>query len=46
MYLPVAENYAALEELSDFDPFLLLDEMAPTQVGPREAKGAPERFCS
>ena len=28
--------------LSDFDPFLLLDEMGPTNVGPGEAKGAPD----
>jgi redox-sensitive bicupin YhaK (pirin superfamily) len=27
---------------SDFDPFLLLDEMGPMDVGPGEAKGAPE----
>src|SRR6202163_285010 len=27
---------------SDFDPFLLLDEMVPMDVGPREAKGAPD----
>jgi redox-sensitive bicupin YhaK (pirin superfamily) len=28
--------------LSDFDPFLLLDEMGPMDVGPGEAKGAPD----
>jgi quercetin 2,3-dioxygenase len=28
--------------LSDFDPFLLLDEMGPMNVGPGEAKGAPD----
>ncbi|MGI4816298.1 MAG: pirin family protein [Janthinobacterium lividum] len=28
--------------LSDFDPFLLLDEMGPTNYGPGEAKGAPD----
>jgi quercetin 2,3-dioxygenase len=27
---------------SDFDPFLLLDEMGPIQVAPGEAKGAPD----
>jgi redox-sensitive bicupin YhaK (pirin superfamily) len=27
---------------SDFDPFLLLDEMGPMDVGPGEAKGAPD----
>lgn len=27
---------------SDFDPFLLLDEMGPMEVGPGEAKGAPD----
>src|SRR5467141_1849763 len=27
---------------SDFDPFLLLDEMGPMEVAPGEAKGAPE----
>ncbi len=27
---------------SDFDPFLLLDEMGPMDVGPVEAKGAPD----
>src|SRR5437660_12828955 len=26
---------------SDFDPFLLLDEMRPMEVAPGEAKGAP-----
>jgi redox-sensitive bicupin YhaK (pirin superfamily) len=29
-------------ELSDFDPFLLLDEMGPMELGPKEAKGAPD----
>lgn len=29
-------------QLSDFDPFLLLDRMGPTDVGPGEAKGAPD----
>src|SRR4030081_337058 len=28
--------------LSDFDPFLLLDEMGPMELGPGEAKGAPD----
>ncbi len=28
--------------LSDFDPFLLLDEMGPMDVRPGEAKGAPD----
>src|ERR687883_2079565 len=27
---------------SEFDPFLLLDEMGPMDVGPGEAKGAPD----
>jgi quercetin 2,3-dioxygenase len=27
---------------SEFDPFLLLDEMGPTECGPGEAKGAPD----
>ena len=27
---------------SEFDPFLLLDEMGPMEVAPGEAKGAPE----
>jgi redox-sensitive bicupin YhaK (pirin superfamily) len=27
---------------SDFDPFLLLDEMGPMTVGPNQAKGAPD----
>src|SRR5690348_14707879 len=27
---------------SDFDPFLLLDEMGPMDVGPGEGKGAPD----
>jgi redox-sensitive bicupin YhaK (pirin superfamily) len=30
------------EALSDFDPFLLFDEMGPMDVGPGEAKGAPD----
>src|SRR5262245_36754992 len=30
------------DSLSDFDPFLLLDEMGPMHVGPGEAKGAPD----
>ena len=30
------------DALSDFDPFLLLDEMGPTDVRPGEAKGAPD----
>src|SRR5215510_6420777 len=30
------------ESLSDFDPFLLLDEMGPMEVRPGEAKGAPD----
>src|SRR6266566_4568215 len=30
------------DALSDFDPFLLLDEMGPTDVAPGEAKGAPD----
>jgi redox-sensitive bicupin YhaK (pirin superfamily) len=30
------------DTLSDFDPFLLLDEMGPMSVGPGEAKGAPD----
>jgi len=30
------------DALSDFDPFLLLDEMGPMEVGPGEAKGAPD----
>ena len=29
-------------ELSEFDPFLLLDEMGPMEVAPGEAKGAPD----
>jgi redox-sensitive bicupin YhaK (pirin superfamily) len=29
-------------ELSDFDPFLLLDEMGPVEYRPGEAKGAPD----
>ena len=29
-------------ELPDFDPFLLLDEMGPMELGPNEAKGAPD----
>src|SRR5947208_8489363 len=28
--------------LSDFDPFLLLDEMGPADYPPGEAKGAPD----
>src|SRR5678810_539836 len=28
--------------LSDFDPFLLFDEMGPTDARPGEAKGAPD----
>ena len=28
--------------LSDFDPFLLLDEMGPMDLGPGQAKGAPD----
>src|SRR5712691_7093829 len=28
--------------ISDFDPFLLLDEMGPMDLAPREAKGAPD----
>jgi redox-sensitive bicupin YhaK (pirin superfamily) len=28
--------------LSDFDPFLLLDEMGPKDLAPNEAKGAPD----
>src|SRR5436189_1622926 len=28
--------------LSEFDPFLLLDEMGPMEVRPGEAKGAPD----
>jgi redox-sensitive bicupin YhaK (pirin superfamily) len=28
--------------LPDFDPFLLLDEMGPMDLGPNEAKGAPD----
>lgn len=27
---------------SEFDPFLLLDEMGPAELGPGEAKGAPD----
>ena len=27
---------------SEFDPFLLLDEMGPIEVAPGEAKGAPD----
>jgi redox-sensitive bicupin YhaK (pirin superfamily) len=30
------------DTLSDFDPFLLLDEMGPMKVEPGEAKGAPD----
>jgi quercetin 2,3-dioxygenase len=29
-------------DLMDFDPFLLLDEMGPANLGPGEAKGAPD----
>ncbi|HKT94809.1 MAG TPA: pirin family protein [Paraburkholderia sp.] len=29
-------------QLMDFDPFLLLDEMGPTDYAPGEAKGAPD----
>jgi redox-sensitive bicupin YhaK (pirin superfamily) len=29
-------------ELDHFDPFLLLDEMGPADLGPGEAKGAPD----
>lgn len=29
-------------QFSDFDPFLLLDEMGPMDLGPGEAKGAPD----
>ena len=28
--------------ISEFDPFLLLDEMGPAEYGPGEAKGAPD----
>jgi quercetin 2,3-dioxygenase len=28
--------------ISDFDPFLLRDEMGPSNLGPREAKRAPD----
>jgi len=28
--------------LEDFDPFLLLDEMGPADLGPGAAKGAPD----
>jgi quercetin 2,3-dioxygenase len=28
--------------MTQFDPFLLLDEMGPKEYGPREAKGAPD----
>jgi len=31
-----------IASFSDFDPFLLLDEMGPMDVGPGEAKGAPD----
>jgi redox-sensitive bicupin YhaK (pirin superfamily) len=30
------------QELALFDPFLLLDEMGPMELGPGEAKGAPD----
>ncbi|MBI2467111.1 MAG: pirin family protein, partial [Candidatus Rokubacteria bacterium] len=29
-------------QLDHFDPFLLLDEMGPADLGPGEAKGAPD----
>jgi redox-sensitive bicupin YhaK (pirin superfamily) len=29
-------------DVDHFDPFLLLDEMGPTELGPGEAKGAPD----
>jgi redox-sensitive bicupin YhaK (pirin superfamily) len=29
-------------ELDNFDPFLLLDEMGPSDLGPGEARGAPD----
>jgi redox-sensitive bicupin YhaK (pirin superfamily) len=29
-------------DLDNFDPFLLLDEMGPSDLGPGEAKGAPD----
>ncbi len=29
-------------QLMEFDPFLLLDEMGPVELGPGEAKGAPD----
>jgi hypothetical protein len=29
-------------DLPDIDPFLLLDEMGPSDLGPNEAKGAPD----
>ena len=29
-------------QFSEFDPFLLLDEMGPSELGPGEAKGAPD----
>jgi quercetin 2,3-dioxygenase len=28
--------------ISDFDPFLLLDEMGPSDLDPRETKGDPD----
>jgi hypothetical protein len=31
---------------SDFDPFLLLDEMGPMDVAPGEAKGAPDHHIA
>src|SRR6185295_18452123 len=31
-----------IPELDHFDPFLLLDEMGPVDLGPGEAKGAPD----
>ena len=29
-------------QFSEFDPFLLLDEMGPMELGPNQAKGAPD----
>lgn len=29
-------------QLSDLDPFLLLDEIGPKDLAPKEAKGAPD----
>jgi hypothetical protein len=31
-----------VQELDHYDPFLLLDELGPVEVGPGEAKGAPD----